>query len=460
MKKIIANLLLLILIFTMVSGCGGQSDPDDVIDGENKRDLLGRSIIWRSSYSENTVLGYGENTLFADVALERRKNIEQELNFEFDFRTEEYYSMKTNLLAASMTGDVYADVCFSVDEVLKSVMFADLLMPISDLSDEIDLTDNNKWGTYGVLETMMMDSVIYAVRPSLWPERFADFYTPIIFNSKLTSQGGHADPREYYEKGDWSNELFVQMIQDCTVKGQGTDIVGLTTSQGFFYQMALLANNAYMYKKVDGNYVNATNEKAYIDALEWVQGVITDYADCLNLKPDWVGMNAPFYAETAAMVMYPTWGIFSGFAMQIKDWGLLPFPNGANREYGDWAAYYDGNGHFVSVPILAEEPLDVAYMLNELFEPLDNYNSYENLMDYYKHNLFFDERDFNLFFKLSNNAKYNYWFEGGNPVVASISSSNVTPVQAVTRSKGTVDEMIEKYIAGNQKFFEDLESNS
>jgi hypothetical protein len=225
--------------------------------------------------------------------------------------------------------------------------------------------------------------------------------------------------------------------------------------------MAIRANGGSAIKKDGDTYVNDMGSPENIDAMQWTMDLITNNKDCFLFGSGWTGIMDPFLKGDAAMLMYPTWGLFSTVGMNLDSWGLLPFPNGPGREYSDWAAYYDGNDHFITIPRNCEFPEDAAYMLNELCEPMDDYPTYEDLMTFYERNLFHDKRDFELYFKMAENCRYSYWYEGGNPVVSTIGSSSTfkkTPAEIVESTSKAFQTVIDKYIAGNQAYFEALEN--
>jgi hypothetical protein len=369
--------------------------------------------------------------------------------------------MASLLMAATATADHFADVFNSNDETIKALMKADLLIPLDEVANVLDYKNEQKWGTAGMLETVMWDSKIYGVRPSLWPERYPAFYTPIIFNQTITAGFNNPDPREFVEKGEWTREKFIQLLNDCTVNDGENRKYGLSTFPSFIFAMAIRANGGSAIKKDGDTYVNDMGSPENIDAMQWTMDLITNNKDCFLFGSGWTGIMDPFLKGDAAMLMYPTWGLFSTVGMNLDSWGLLPFPNGPGREYGDWAAYYDGNDHFITIPRNCEFPEDAAYMLNELCEPMDDYPTYEELMTFYERNLFHDKRDFELYFKMAENCRYSYWYEGGNPVVATIGSGSTfkkTPAEIVASTSKSFQTIIDKYIAGNQAYFEALEN--
>lgn len=467
MRKSAIIFLLVCFTFCNLCSCLNNqelSDNENNISEEPKRDLEGFEMIWTQTGDATTSpFGYLENSVFADSALKRKLDTETELNCKITLIGVDYFQMASQLLAASLVGDVYSDIVVTSDEVTKDMMKSDLLLPLDEVASIIDLQDSKKWGTPGMLETVMLDSRIYGVRPSLWPERFPDFYTPIIFNQKLTSLGGHNDPREYVEKGSWTRSKFIELIQDCTQRDESNYIYGMSVNSQFMFEMAIRANNGRIVKKEGDVYVNATGDPESIEAMQWVIDTVKENTDCFvnkAVQATWTVYLDPFLAEQAAMLMYPTWGLFGNVGMKIDNWGLLPFPNGPNREYGDWTAFYEGNGNFISITNTSNDIENTAYILNEMCRPLDEYPTYEDLMSFYERNLFHDHRDFELFFHMGENCRYNYWKEGGNRIVVSMASSlyKKTPKEIVDANDKAFQVIIDKYIAGNQPYFENIEN--
>jgi hypothetical protein len=437
---------------------------EEQVSEEPKPDLDGFEMLWtQTGDAIASPFGYLENSVFADSALKRKNDTEIDLNCKITLVGVDYFQMAAQLLAASLVGDIYADVVVTSDEVTKDMMKSDLLLPLDEVSTIIDLQDSRKWGTAGMLETVMLDSRIYGVRATLWPERFPDFYTPIIFNQKLVSLGGHDDPREYVEKGAWNRDKLIEMIQDCTVEDEANRIYGMSANSQFMFEMAIRANNGRIVKKDGESYVNATGDPESIEAMQWVIDMVKNNTNCFVNKAQaatWAVYLDPFVAEQAAMLMYPTWALFSTIGMKIESWGILPFPNGPNREYGNWTAFYEGNGNFISITRTTSDAESTACIIDEMCEPLDEFPTYEDLMDYYKRNMFHDNRDFELFFQMGENCRYNYWKEGGNKIVGDMSGSlfTKTPKEIVDRNNTSFQTIIDKYIAGNQAYFENIEN--
>ncbi|MDF2686430.1 MAG: hypothetical protein K0S55_1612, partial [Clostridia bacterium] len=73
---------------------------------------------------------------------------------------------------------------------------------------------------------------------------------------------------------------------------------------------------------------------------------------------------------------------------------------------------------------------------------------------------FHDERDFNLYFEMANNSRYNYWYAGGYLISDTLAASfeSKTAAEVVESCSTQFQTMIDEYIQGNKAFFENLET--
>ena len=471
MLRKLAILLSFCFLFTFISAC--QNKTGSVVAQPDVReipkiDMGGFNMIYTAGpdmgVPDGSPFGYLPDSTFADSAYAQIDKIENAFNCKIELKYTLKDSMASEINTATLAGDLYSDVLDVEDGVIIDMAKADLLVPMKDVSDIIDIYDAKKWGTPGMLEAVMLDSQVYAVRASYWPGRYPAFAAPIIFNQDITAAAGHADPREYVEQGKWDRDMFIKLIQDCTQKDEnGTTIYGMSTNSTYMFEMAIRTNNGTIVKKVGDSYVNATGEKENLDALNWTVDMLKNNPDCFfnggKAAARELFMDT-FTDGKAAMFMHPTWALFTIIGMNVNNWGILPFPNGPERPNGDWVGYLAGNRNFIGISGNSTNIEYTANILNELYEPLDAYPTYESLMDYYEHYLFHDKRDLDLYFEMADKSGYNYWYGGGYLISDTLSASfdKKTPLEVVESCSSQFQTMIDEYVAGNKPFFENLEN--
>lgn len=457
MKKAFSLFVVCLLTLSFFTACSQKAEekPDPAQEEPTVHDFFEREFQITSCY-EGTLFGYETSTVYADALADKIGKFQQDYNCTIETSIVTYDKIKDAMAASIGTGLPFSDQLYGTDESLKNVMGGGYLEPVENYTEFIDLKDHEKWGSLDLLETVMYKGTLYALHTELWPIHFINFYTPVIFNSKLMKEVGYDDPREYYENGNWTREQFTEMVDISSASESCT--YGLSTSKLFFYQTALLANNANLFEKnQEGTYVSAVNSQPFTEALDWCYSFLQDHAEAITTGRTWDEMNASFYAQQTAMILYPTWGIFGGFDRDIE-WGLLPFPNGPYREQGDWACYLDGNSFFAAVPLDAEDLDEISFFMNEFYGCFDEYPTKEALMDSYRSNQFFDERDFNLFFSMAKTASYGYWYEGGNPIAQHLNANEDTPAAAVEKTLETVQKLLDDYIIPNKIGMDQLRS--
>ena len=197
-------LMILFVVFLVISACVGASD-EMIPEYENTvavEDLDGFTIEWAWTATDTT-FGYVPGTNFSDMALERKKEVENKLNCKIDV---DYNSNAASLYQASvMTGSHYCDLLTTgntISALIRGGYFA-------GLSSFLDLDDTFKWGSPITLSSAAWKDDVYAVCPASWPELFlASASYPIVVNESLVSKYGLEDPRVYVENGNLSEVKY------------------------------------------------------------------------------------------------------------------------------------------------------------------------------------------------------------------------------------------------------------
>ena len=96
------------------------------------------------------------------------------------------------------------------------------------------------------------------------------------------------------------------------------------------------------------------------------------------------------------------------------------------------------------MPLTTHEPTYTAVILNDIYEPLDGYETRDVVREYMTHNYFFDKRDADVFFAMYDNCTYNYfhWFNAGelNRYLGKGSS-----VEFISSNNDSMNECFEQY---------------
>jgi hypothetical protein len=130
----------------------------------------------------------------------------------------------------------------------------------------------------------------------------------------------------------------------------------------------------------------------------------------------------------------------------VDSFTVLPFPSGKSVEYGYMGGFLSTNMCCIGIPVSSDTIDESAYLINNIFAPMEGIDTLEDLKAYYTTNLFFHKSDIELVFELASSAEYNYWVENVWGAVASITSN--------IRSKSAT-ELIQTYAPKLDKYLTD-----
>jgi len=470
MKKVFLFIILVAMCVTLFSCAKETSEELQKDNSENKNeakiDLNGYKASIIRSDDENRYLMYIADSAFADSARKKVAEIEELLNCKIEIILSPKDTLGADVYAAVSAGMDPAEIMIADDGQYGNLGKSGLLTPMDDVRHIIDYMDSAKFGTIGALESIMYNGIVYGVYPNYWPECFPGFYAPIVFNGDIMKAAVDADPREFVEQRTWTREKFAEVLEACTFNDGVKDIRALAVEPSHFINMALAANHVNLTTKIDNEYTLEYKSQRGIDALDWARTLKVDKKHCFSLpqtKLDWWEQyRQSFYEGKAAMLMYPTWGIYgvsdTTVGYHIDNFGILPIPTGPFVEYGDWAGYIEGVGHIMTIPITASEVEYAAHVINAMCDPLENFETEEKRLEYYSKHLFHDLRDYELFFKMVENSRYNYWKDDGKSMI-----NNFTGTSSKTTSEiiGMYEErfynsVLSKFVIPNQQFIDSL----
>lgn len=466
MKKLTATLCLLLITLITLSACGGDAVELLAFIGEDLSDSLdlggynvniyfdgGSDII-----GEMSVFNYKTGSLEEDAALSRIKEIEKNnctitLHGSID-RT----MARMKMMAGSESMDLVKYENFGA---MQDYAKAKLLLPITDFSDIIDLSDSEKYGGANVLESSMIDSIPYAVQPIQWPG-----YEPlecflIVFNKDILSENGYTDFHEYYENGTWTWDTYEnEILKKVKVTNPEGVIPTLYTHEANFFKTVLFSNNnQYLTKNESGETEIVVYSTAFTNAYTTACRWYAEYSDIIALKGGYHEID-PFLegnavsalahpeAVTTGEVAYNTKGSFA--------YGIMPFPCGPQSPYGQWAQCMERSRGF-GIPVNSNDPEVAAHVIDLLFEPFEEFGGEGGLYDYYKDSVFLNEVDAEIYFALCENVRYDYGFDGsGNGPGSNIQDyfsaalKSGKPVQETLDSyRNAMVTMIEDYMLEN-----------
>ncbi len=435
----ILSLLFCVMILASAISCSQTEENFDLdynsLSDGNKVDYEGRKfkylfdpvMNWAVTASSDSFLGYSYNTNFADAAIKRVKDMESKYNCVFTVETRS--GVHEYIKAPILSGAYVADIVSGISDMIGDNCRLGTFVGISELSDYINLEDTYKWGESPFLETMYYKDDLYGLVPAAWPElTHINFGYPIVFNGTIFGTYGISDPREYIENKEWTWDKFEEVVKSAHIQ-EGTEIIhyGFMGASSVISEMYLFSNGASVISlDAEGNpYFSAYDPngiKAMDACIRFYNETCKDYISkrsATTLGHD--EMARTFASGEASMAAIYTGYIYGRdaiVAQELYDFGILSWPHGPDVEPGYTFGVIENIYSAVAIPVTSPEPTYTAFLLNELYEPLEGYEDRQAVQEYMTHNYFFDERDASVFFAMYDNCIYNYyhWFGAGELV--------------------------------------------
>ena len=447
-----AKWLLIALCLAFLCSCGGGTD-EEIFDADfdtpvSASDFSGLQFNFAviiddlmSTGVEGNVLGYTQDTLFAEKAGQRIKDVEKELNCHIVLNT----AMTGNLFnLQSAAGTSSCDAIMSNTDSTQNWAKAGFLTGLSTLSEYIDFRDSDKWGAPNLLEVSFYGDDVFGVLPAAWPElSYVSFGYPLVANVDLMTSLGVSDPREYVENKTWNWDQFTQELVKCTVNDGSKQVYGMNTHYPYMAQMFLRSNGVTFAMKTDNGYVCGYYTDAGRRALEFINDLYNGtYAPYISKDGHGSATDSAnnFINGLGCYTFTPAHNIFgvSGeISAHMENYAILPTPNGPDVEPGYNGGLYHSQYYFISIPKLSDINDAAAVIVDRIFEPFEGLETYEEIKEYMMRNYFFNEKDADWYFEMRNNAALNYDYQTGF-------ASRKIPEEICT-SNTTVSELLDKY---------------
>lgn len=458
LSKIIALLTSVIIASTACAQTAEETfDLDlNVNDGEEITvDLNGFEMTYAittstlfGDQSGESVLGFTSGTLFADEAAKRISDIEKKYNCYI----EPFYNIDGASIDTfnnhSLSGVFYCDILQGRSDILSSSIKPGLFQSINTLSEYIDYTDSEKWGTPYMLESMCYDGELYGILPAAWPElNYSSFGYAFVANMNLAATLAIPDLRETVENKEWTWEKFEEtLVAGTVIEGAETKIYGMSAHPPYLGEMLLRSNGDMMIKeKEDGVYYWGYTDSQALKAIEEFRKVYNgEFAytfDHVNTEPDpVVNMFVDGLATLTVVDTEQLFGYNGKISKSVENYAILPAPTGPDVEPGTIFSVHESMRSMITFSVLGKNIEASAFIIDKIYEPLDGFETKDDIKEYMTHNYFFDDRDADVFFKMFENTEYNYFIVGMR-----LFNESVTE-----RKTKSIMEIIESYKTKNQ----------
>ena len=457
MKKRLLTILIGIIVLLSAS-CAAQPEEEFSMEFGTEFDSIdmdGFKFGIMQGYDETILFQYKADTLAFDLVKRRFNEIENKYNCKIEVESiasDGGYlsSVVTRLMAGTYSGEL----AFSHQPY--QITHSGVLYPLDPLVEYLDCFNAEKYGSLEMRGFSIDNNSVFTVSPVLWPGKQVSYaYAFFAVNEQIIKKNVLTDPREYVEGGTWYWDKFEEILPLYTIVEGDEKVTSVNFTWNFPLDFA--ASNGYTY--VDET-LSSNNLKspAVAEALDFLSRICVEYRDNITYD-DHYTMVDNFIAQKYVLAQTSFAHMVNEIIFDVDDYGVVPVPCGPKGQYGKWGGYvsdYDSFGIFYN----AKEPEVSAMILADILEPLDGYETKDDLFSYAK-SIFYDDADAELFLSYTDNIRYNFWNEGVyanfNSMISMVktgkSSSEIigkyeTPLQTAIENNVLPDY---KFIMANKK---------
>lgn len=401
---------------------------------------------------DDKFFGYDSETLLQDIARSHIAAVEKANDCSISITVDGNAptTLKNNGYASKYTADIsYLQSGWGALDLAK----AGFLIPLSWMSDYLDISDYDKYGPLNIMESSMVKGEVYGALPVYWPTKCydANMGSFLIFNENVISRYGMPNPRELDENGQWTRENFFDLFPQYSYTEGNRTVCSLTAHKMNYARAFLGSDGMQMAYDNNGQIVAGYETPQVIQTIDWVRDLYFQYKDLHLFTDDYVA-HEKFINGDATLCVVETQFVLI-IANDVYDFGLVSFPCGPNTEYGKQATYYSCIDVF-SLATLSENNEACAKIISDLCEPFVEYPDESSRFAILTDSIFFNDKDAYFFENLFRNTQYQYANEGLYSVLDTIGTSfnNMTGSEIINTYRGTYQKVIDEYVAPNYSY--------
>lgn len=497
MKKTISLLLVFVLSFCMFTACGKEGSkpepkpeepvstpentsttPEEITipdyEQENAFTLSGQTVVVNVAFRSDTLaddfFNYRADTILNEKARARFAQIEKD--FDCTLKYTEYLMGDANseFVNNSAAGMFYANIYQNETFSMISPKKEGYLLPMSEVSDIIDVNDSDKWGSRSLLLDICWENDVYGVFPNAWVGQLLNCYGyPIVVNNDRLKEAGLSDLREYVEGKVWNWKNFTQTLKDATMRDGENIIYAMAVHSPYLTQNLLLTNGVSIGElNESGEYACGYFTTPARNAFNYVRNIyLTECADCFDKKNTsppkvieaFIDENCVFCTGYAGDIF----GTSSKLTYTVDNLAIIPWPYGDDGgPAAQYNTFHESVLGVITIPTVQGELEyeDTATVINALFEPIEGYETKDEIYGYYTDNIFFDKRDVDYFLKMVEGSSYNFFNEGLRTFpeqVLNAPSKEISQLEELNRSrleKKFTNDVLPAYLAADKIFGE------
>ena len=445
MKKAV-KLFILAVVFSIITTSCGEIEKEIFDEEFNKSaegmDLGGVEIIYEvgldpSIFDSPNCLGYELDTQFGDLATKRLKDVQSNLNCKVTVSYTNNFNSCRNFVAASASGTFMCDVISGISDMWRGPAMSGMLIGLTEIEDFIDFRNEEKWGNRNILEVIYYETDLFGIVPMLWPEVSVSYSGITVVNENIIATIGATDPRDLLENGQWTWTTFRDCLESYYLS-EGSEIkhYALTCSSHTMGAMYLLSNGFRMSEvKENGQLSPGLKSNAALvamgEALEVFNGPLSHTIDSKGSAVTSLLMGTTVLGCVSSDNVL---GISGKIAKEMDNFGLVSWPTGPNVEPGYAAGFHSNIDRCIVFSRASHYPESTAAVISAIYEPFEEYPTFNDIIDLMSRNYFFDQRDSHVYYDMYTNSMFAYFFTSAGPLYASLGEwmlSKNTPAEYI-----------------------------
>ncbi len=472
-RRSLSLLLALLMVFSFAA-CGGGGEPtDETPDGDEGfvmptrpvNETSGKNYVIVQHEAVENPFGYAQDSKMGLQVANRLSEIKELYGCTFEFRQFGYdYDFVTHMQAAQFTEDG-GDIIFAyMNAMLRRCIGtggdSSLMQDLLTVDNIIDFWNMEKWGNITARETMMANGTFYGVSPALWVDYTPLPYYQVVYNKGLIQAYGATDPQEYWEKEEWDRDAMLDVITKTTDEASG--IWGMNARVEHMVRSTFLSTGMQLVSidkiNEDGTVEWSNNVKTNEaeEALTWLRNTLSKNSKCFNngryqLTGDGWGTYKPFNEGLCTMAMTRDVDLFdyvvvgdSKISLGLTCW--------AGKEANVLSGFYE-DVCSIAIPVFAQNVTHSAFLIADLFEGLENVETYEDVLKFYSDTYFESELDLEMLVRPNAVLQYSYWPNDGiDGIWTSIGDKLLilSVTSLINKYAGTINTAVEKHIVPNK----------
>jgi len=276
---------------------------------------------------------------------------------------------------------------------------------------------------------------------------------PLGFNLDMIKEANLEDPRDLFDKGEWTWDVWREYLKQLTKDTDGDGVTDIYGYGGYWTNMLgamLLANNAH----IAGDRTEGISSPQTLEVLEFFDAIYNvDKSARPWIQGDWESNLRPFVDGIMAFFVTKDW-IIQDFADSGNDLnyelGVVPWPYGpsGNKE-GSMKYITEGNWHIIPVGVSDPELVynafyDYKNWFNDDIDLRDEGGTFDWQADQY-----LTERNFDMAIANGSIAAFDLWGAlglGDELSMVPIIEGEKTPSQYAEEQKQIIQDRLNAYL--------------